>query len=101
MESRKMVLTVLHSGQQRRHGHKNRLLDSVGEGEDRMIWRNSIETYTLPYVKCKTSMSLFEAGNQKLVLYDNLEGQGGEGGGGGTCIPMADSYWCMAKPTIL
>ena len=27
-------------------------------------------------------MSLFEAGNQKLVLYDNLEGKGGEGGGG-------------------
>ena len=30
---------------------KNRLLDSVGEGEDRMIWENSTETLILPYVK--------------------------------------------------
>ena len=30
---------------------KNRLLDSVGEGEGGMIWENSIETYILPYVK--------------------------------------------------
>ena len=32
-------------------GVKNRLLDTVGEGEDGMIWDNSIETCTLPYVK--------------------------------------------------
>ena len=30
---------------------KNRPLDSVGEGEGGMIWENSFETYTLPYVK--------------------------------------------------
>ena len=30
---------------------KNRLLVSVGEWEGGMIWENSIETYTLPYVK--------------------------------------------------
>ena len=30
---------------------KNSLLDSVGEGEGGMIWENSIETRTLPYVK--------------------------------------------------
>ena len=30
---------------------KNRLLDSMGEDEGGMIWENSIETYTLPYVK--------------------------------------------------
>ena len=30
---------------------KDRLLDSVGEREGGMIWENSIETYTLPYVK--------------------------------------------------
>ena len=28
-----------------------RLLDTVGEGEDGMIWKNIIKTYTLPYVK--------------------------------------------------
>ena len=30
---------------------KNRLLDSVGEGEGGMIWENNMETCTLPYVK--------------------------------------------------
>ena len=30
---------------------KNRLLDSVGEGDGGMIWKNGIETCTLPYVK--------------------------------------------------
>ena len=36
---------------------KKRLLDSVGEGKGRMIWENSIETSTLPYVKQMTSES--------------------------------------------
>ena len=30
---------------------KNRLLNTVGEGEGGMIWENSIETYILPCVK--------------------------------------------------
>ena len=30
---------------------KNRLLDSVGEGEGGMIWENSIDTCILLYVK--------------------------------------------------
>ena len=30
---------------------KNRLLDSVGEGEGGIIWDNSIETCILSYVK--------------------------------------------------
>ena len=30
---------------------KNRLLDSVGEGEGDVIWENSIETCILTYVK--------------------------------------------------
>ena len=30
---------------------KNRLLDSVGEGEGGMIWENSIEIRILSYVK--------------------------------------------------
>ena len=44
-----------------------------------------------------------EAGHSKLVLWDNLEGWGGEGGQrgdsewGDTCIPMADSCRPMAK----
>ena len=32
---------------------KNRLLDTVGEGEGRMIWENSPETYTLPHSQWK------------------------------------------------
>ena len=30
---------------------KNRLFDSVGEGEGGIIWGNSIETWILTYVK--------------------------------------------------
>ena len=60
---------------------KNRLLDYVGEGKGVMIWENSLETCILPYVKEMTSASLmFEAGHSKLVLWDNPEGWGGEGG---------------------
>ena len=38
-------------GSKRDSDIKNRLLDPVEEGEGRMIWKNSIEKYTLPYVK--------------------------------------------------
>ena len=51
---------------------------------------------------------LYDAGNPKLVLCDNLKGWNGEGGGregqegGDTCIPMANSSQCMAETiTIL
>ena len=50
---------------------KNRLLDIATEEE------GSIETYTLLYVK----QSIYDAGNPKPVLCDNLEGEGWEGGG--------------------
>ena len=51
---------------------KNRLLDSVGEGEGGMIWENSTETDTLSYVKQMTStISMHDAGHPKLVLWDN------------------------------
>ena len=54
---------------------------------------------------CKTDSQtlLYEAGNPKLMLCDNLEGWGGEGGGnkvqegGDICIPLADSCWSMAE----
>ena len=56
----------------------------MGEGDGGMIWEKSTETYTLPYVKETTSASLmYEAGHPKLVLWDNLEGSGGEEGGQG------------------
>ena len=60
---------------------KNRLLDSVGEGEGGMIWENSIETCILSYLKEMTSPSLmYETGHSKPVHWDNPEGGHGEGG---------------------
>ena len=57
-----------------------------------------METYTLPYVKKITSGSLmYDAGNPKPVLCDNLEEWEGEGDGKGVqeggdmCVPSADS----------
>ena len=63
---------------------KNRLLDSVGEGEGGMIWENSIETCILSYVKQITSPGLMhETGCSGLVYWDDPEGWDGEGGGSG------------------
>ena len=72
-----------------------------------MIWENSSETCILPYVKQMTSAnSMHEAGPPKLVLWDNPEGWGGEGGGrgfrtGGLMCTVADSCQRMAKTTML
>ena len=63
---------------------KNRLLDSVGEGKEGMIWDNSIETCILPYVKqiaCPGSMD--ETGHSGPGHWDNPEGWDGKGGGKG------------------
>ena len=63
---------------------KNRLLDSVGEGEGGMIWESSTEAFILPDVKQITSASLtHETGHSKLVHWDNPKGWDGEGGGKG------------------
>ena len=60
---------------------KNRLLDSVGEGEGGMIWENSIETCILLYVKWIVSPgSMHEAGCSGPVHWDDPEGWDGEGG---------------------
>ena len=63
---------------------KNRLLDSVGEGEGGMIWENSIETCILSYVERIASPgSVSETGFSGLVHWDDPEGWDGEGGGRG------------------
>ena len=63
---------------------KNKFLDSVGEGEDGMIWEHNIETCILSYVKRFTSRrSMHETGNSKPVHWDNPQGWDGEGGGKG------------------
>ena len=63
---------------------KNRLLDSVGEGEGGMIWENSIETCILSYVKQTASLgSMHETGCSGLVHWDDPERWDGEGDGSG------------------
>ena len=63
---------------------KNRLLDSVGEGEGGMIWEGSIETCILWYVKWITGPGLmYETGCSGLVHWDHPGGWDGEGGSGG------------------
>ena len=58
---------------------KNRLLDSVGEGEGGMIQENSIEMCILPYVKQIISPgSMHETGCSGPVDWDDPEGWDGE-----------------------
>ena len=60
----------------------NSLLNSVGEGESKMIWENDNETYKLSYVKWITSPGLMhDTGCLELVHWDDPEGWDGEGGG--------------------
>ena len=60
---------------------QNSLLDSVGKGEDGMIWENDIETCILSYVKRIVSPGLMhETGCLGLVHWDDLEGWDGEEG---------------------
>ena len=62
----------------------NSLLDSVEEGEGKMIWENGTETCKLSYVKQITSPgSMHETGCSGLLHWDDPEGWDGEGGGRG------------------
>ena len=62
----------------------NSLLDSMGEGEGRMIWENGIETCKLSHVKRIASPgSMHDTGCWGLSNWDVLEGWDGEGGGRG------------------
>ena len=62
----------------------NSLLNSVGDGEGRMIWDNGIETCKLSYVKWIASPGLMQdTGCLGLVHWDDPEGWDGEGGGRG------------------
>ena len=54
---------------------KNRLLDSVGEGEGGVIWENGIETCIISYKKRITSLdSMQDTGCLGLVHWDDPEG---------------------------
>ena len=75
----------------------NSLLDSVGEGEGGMIWKNAIETCIIRYMKQIASPgSMHDPGCLGLVHWADPEGWygedvGGEFSMGNTCIPVADS----------
>ena len=78
-----MVTLTLYA-RQRDTDVKNRLLDSVGEGEGGMIWENGIETCILSYAKQMASPgSMHETGRSGLVHWDDPEGWDGEEGGRG------------------
>ena len=83
---------------------KNRHLDSVGEGEGGLIWENGIETCTISYVKRITSPgSMHDTRcSGRCTGMTQRDGMWREVGGGfrmgNTCIPVADSCQCMAKP---
>ena len=63
---------------------KNRVLDSVGEGEGGMIGENNIETCILSCVKQIASPgSMHETGCSGQVHWDDPERWDGEGGGSG------------------
>ena len=52
----------------------NSLLDSVGEGENGMIWENSTETCILSYVKWVANLGLLHGtGCSGLVHWDDPE----------------------------
>ena len=86
---------------------QNRLLDSVGEGEDGMFQENSIETCMLSRVKPITSPGWMHETSARAwctgkTQWDRVERE--VGGGirmGTTCKSMADSCQYMAKTTTI
>ena len=69
----------------------------MGEGEGGMIWENGIETCIISYMKQVASPgSVHDTGCLGLVHWDDPEGGGFRMGN--TCMPVADSFRCMAEP---
>ena len=57
-------------------------MDSVGDGEGRMIWENGIEIHIISYMKRVASPgSMHDTGCLGLVHWDDPEGWYGEGEG--------------------
>ena len=84
MQFRKVATMTLNARQQKDTDVKNRLLDSVGEVKGEVIWKNSIETCILSYVKQIASPGWMpEAGCSGLVHWNNPERWDGEWGGRG------------------
>ena len=74
-----MVLITLYVRQQQRHRCIEQSLDSVGEGEGRMIWENDIETCKLSHAKrIANPGSMHDTECSGLVHWDDPEGWDGE-----------------------
>ena len=86
---------------------RNRLWDSVGEGEGGMFPENSIKTCILSRVKQITSPGwMYETSARGWCTgktqRDGMGREAGRGiGMGNTCKSMADSCQCMAKITTI
>ena len=86
---------------------QNRVLDSVGEGEDGMFQENSIKTCILSMVKQITSPDWMHETSARAwctgkTQRDQVEREAGGGiGMGNTCKSMADSCQCMRKTTTI
>ena len=79
-----MVMITLYARQQRRHRFLEQILDSVGEGEGGMIWKNGIERCIISYKKRIASPGLMQdTGFLGLVHWDDPEGWYREEGGKG------------------
>ena len=81
----------------------NSLLDSVGEGEGGMIWKNDIETCKIYVRRISISGLMHDTGCSGWC--DGMtqrDGMGREVGGAfrmwNTCTLMVDSSQCTAKP---
>ena len=86
---------------------QNRLLDSVGEGEDGMFQENSVKTCILSRVKQITGPGwMHERSARAWCTGKSQRNQverevGGGIGMGNTCKSMADSCQCMTKTTTI
>ena len=104
MKSRKMVLMNLFAGQQWKHKYREQ---TCGHGVGGTGWEELREKHGNIYITiCKTDRQWeFALWHKELnpVLCDNLERWDGvEDGkevqeGGGKCITVADSCWCVAE----
>ena len=107
MEFRKMVMMTLYVRQQKRQDVKNRLLDSVGEGEGGMIERIALKhVYYHMRNRSPVQVRCMRQGAQGRCTGMTLrDGIGRELRGGfrmrNTCTPMADSCGCVTKTTTI
>ena len=97
MESRKMVLKNLFTGQQWRNRHREQTYGhGEREGEGEMYGKSNMETFTICKIESQREFAVWLR-KLKQGFCINLEGWDGEGDGrevqkeGNTCMPMADS----------